>query len=234
MGAELAAEAPSLVARPRKPGARRRAWLSRLRRLARNLLRRTSNTVLVLYALALGLILGLGSAELATGGGYVFGGTTIGAWTAWPRIGSLGADPYSRAVNARHGEIPLALGEGMLLTALVDDDGDGLNAACTYTVGGATPPARAWTLTIAGVGAEDPNAAPIRQGFTSTEVLRNADGPFEITISPEVQAGNWLPMPRKSGAIRLALRLYDTPVAASVGTLDRDTLPSISRLGCGQ
>lgn len=232
MSVQAATERPNAPARPRRGAALRRVRASRLRRLVRNLLRRTSHTGFVLYALVLGSALGLGSAELATGGGYVFGGTSIGAWTAWPRIGSLGADPYSRAVNARHGEIPLALGEGMLLTASSDDEGARLDATCTYTVGGATPPARSWTMTIAGVGSEDPNAVPIRQGFTSTEVLRSADGPFEITISPEVHAGNWLPMPRSRGAVRLALRLYDTPVAASVGTLDRDTLPVITRTGC--
>lgn len=212
---------------PREPGA-----ATRLRRLARGLVRRTSTTGLVLYALLIGAGLGLVSADMATGGGYLFGGVTIGAWTAWPRTGSVAADPYARAVNARRGEIPLALGEGMLMTATKDDEGAGLDAACTYRLGGVTPPARAWTLTIAADSPPETGAPPLREGFTSTEVLRDAEGRFKIAIGSEVQPGNWLPMPAASGAVRLALRLYDTPVAASVGTLDRDSLPAITRIGC--
>lgn len=197
-------------------------------------LRRTSRTGFVLYALALGAALGLASADFATRGGYPFGGTTIGAWTAWPRTGSQDADPYSRAVNARRGEIPLAIGEGLLLTAATDDGGTALDAGCTYAIGGVVPPARAWTLTIAGRGAADPAATTLREGFTSTEILRGTDDRFVITISRDVQSGNWLPMPRPKGPVRLALRLYDTPVAASVGSLDRNTLPAITRLGCSR
>lgn len=193
---------------------------------------RASNAGLALYALALGAILGLASADWATRGGYPFGGIVVGAWTAWPRAGSTAADPYTRAVNARRGEVPLAVGEGLLLTASADDTGRGLDATCRYSVAGATPPARAWTLTVAGRGAPEPGRPALREGFTSTEVLREADGRFAIRVGPEVEPGNWLPSPRARGPIRLALRLYDTPVAASAGTLDRDAVPAITRLGC--
>ncbi len=206
---------------------------ARLRRLARGAAIRSSRVGLFVYALTLGGLLGLASADYATSGGYPFGGTSIGSWTAWPRAGSLDSDPYARAVNARRGDIPLAVGEGMLLTAATDDSGRTLDAACTYRLAGVTPPARAWTLTVTGRGAAEPGREPVRAGFTSTEILRETDGRFAIGLGPEVQPGNWLPMPRPSGPVRLALRLYDTPVAASVGSLDRDSLPAIERTGCG-
>jgi len=195
-------------------------------------IRRASMVSLILYTLALGAGIGLATADYATRGGYPFGGVRVGAWTAWPRVGSVGADPYARAVNARRGEIPLAVGEGMLLTAAQDDAGSDLDATCTYTIAGITPPARAWTVTVAGRGPRDPGQAIHREGFTATEILRERDGHFIITLSPEVQTGNWLPMPRASGPVRLALRLYDTPVAASAGTLERAALPAITRTGC--
>ncbi|WP_420847369.1 DUF1214 domain-containing protein [Methylobacterium organophilum] len=224
-------ETPDLArtgpARPRAT-----ARLGRLRHVLGGWLRRASVVALTLYALALGAALGLLSADYATRGGYPFGGVRIGPWVAWPRTGAMDADPYARAVNARRGEIALAVGEGMLVTAAVDDEGRTLDAACTYTVGGATPPARAWTLTIAGRGTPEPGATALREGFTSTEILRARDGSFGIVIAPDVQPGNWLPMPRPRGPVRLALRLYDTPVAASVGSLDRDSLPAITRMGC--
>mgnify|MGYP002653626004 CR=1 FL=1 len=87
-------------------------------------------------------------------------------------------------------------------------------------------------VTVAGRGPRDSDTAPMREGFTATEILRETDGQFVITLSPEVQPGNWLPMPRPRGPVRLALRLYDTPVAASAGSLDRSAVPAITRTGC--
>lgn len=226
-------QAPTGAGRGAAPSARIPARRTpRLTAYLRGAAWRSSRVGLVVYALTLGGVLGLVSADYATSGGYPFGGTPIGSWTAWPKAGSLDADPYSRAVNARRGEIPLAVGEGMLLTAAVDDNGRTLDATCTYRLSGVTPPARAWTLTVSGRGAAEP--PPMRDSFTSTEILRDADGLFAILLSPEVQPGNWLPMPRPTGPVRLALRLYDTPVAASVSSLDRDSLPAIERVGCAR
>ncbi|MGF3021510.1 DUF1214 domain-containing protein [Methylobacterium aquaticum] len=198
---------------------------------------------LMLYALTLGAGLGLASANWATRGRYPFGGVVLNAWTAWPKIGARGADPYVRAIHARTGEIPLALGEGLLLTALTDDAGQRLDPSCRYRIAGATPPARAWTLTVERSRHPKPDEAqptpsqagpvpPPRTGFTSTEVLRDRDGRFAVTMSPAVQPGNWLPMPEGEGSIRLVLRLYDTPVAASTGVLEREGVPSITREEC--
>jgi hypothetical protein len=185
----------------------------------------------------LGATLGLASANWATRGRYPFGGVTLNAWTAWPKIGSRDADPYVRAIHARTGEVPLALGEGLLLTALTDDEGRRLDPSCRYRIAGATPPARAWTLTVERRGRAKPepqagSVPPPRTGFTSTEVLRDRDGRFAVSVSPTVQPGNWLPMPEGEGSIRLVLRLYDTPVAASTGVLEREGVPSITREDC--
>ncbi|RVU16120.1 DUF1214 domain-containing protein [Methylobacterium oryzihabitans] len=196
---------------------------------------RTTTVALVLYALLLGAGLGLASANWATRGRYPFGGVALGAWTAWPRIGSRDADPYARAIDARTGEVPLALGEGLVLTATQDEAGQRLDPGCRYTISGTTPPARAWTLTAerrhpAPVAAD---AAPVpRTGFTSTEILRDRNGGFAIALGPTVEPGNWLPVPSGEGALRLVLRLYDTPVAASTGVLEREGVPAITRLGC--
>lgn len=223
---------PAAGTSPRGPSTGERNGAARLRRFAQGAARRTSRVGLFVYALSLGGLLGLATADYATSGGYPFGGTGIGSWTAWPRAGSLDSDPYARAVNARRGDVPLAVGEGMLLTAASDDTGRTLDARCTYRLAGVTPPARAWTLTVTGRGRPEPGQEPVRTGYTSTEILRETDGRFAISLSPEVQPGNWLPMPRPRGPVRLALRLYDTPVAASVGSLDRDSLPAIERVEC--
>ena len=217
---------------PATEATRRGASLRSAGQLTLRLVRKSGTPLLVLYALVLGAVLGLASADWATRGGYPFGGVRIGPWTAWPRAGSTNADPYTRAVNARRGEIPLAVGEGLLLTAAEDDEGRALDAACRYVVAGATPPARAWTLTVAGRGPRDPQRPHVREGFTSTEILRQPDGRFAITLAPDVEPGNWLPSPRAEGPLRLALRLYDTPAAAGIGSLDRSVVPTITREDC--
>lgn len=190
-----------------------------------------SSAALVVYAVGIALLLGLWSAHWAVSGDYPFGQVQAGAWRATPRVGSREADPYSRAVIARSAEIPLAIGEGLTLTANTDSADRPLDRACVYRVGSATPQARYWTLTL-----YDGEGRPIvselqRSGFTSVEVLRDAEGRFSVVIAREPMAGNWLRMPER-GKVSLALRLYDTPVAAGAASLDARTLPSIERLGC--
>lgn len=190
-----------------------------------------SSAALVIHAVAIALLLGLWSAYWAVSGGYPFGHIRAGPWQATPRVGSRDADPYARAVVARNAEIPLAVGEGLALTATGDDAGRPLDARCAYRIGSATPPARYWTLTLYDGDGRPVSSELQRSGFTSAEVLRNAEGRFSVVISREPMPGNWLRMP-EGGRPGLALRLYDTPVAAGTAALDPRTLPSIERLDC--
>ena len=197
-------------------------------RVARRV-RRAPVVLLTLYALALGLGLGLWTAERATRGDYPLGGIAVLPWTAWPRVGGR-ADPYARAINARRGDVPLAVGEGVALTAARDGDGRPLDAACAYRISGETPPARLWTLTV--YAGDAPVRTPLeRAGFTSSEVLRDASGGFAIVLDRAARPGNWLPLP-ETGPVGLVLRLYDTPFGAGSGAIDPGTVPRIERLGC--
>ena len=47
-----------------------------------------------------------------------------------------------------------------------------------------------------------------RQGFTSQEIVRNADGSFDVVVAPRARAGNWLPTNGVDSYL-LVLRLYD-------------------------
>ena len=190
---------------------------SRLRRLS-------SPAVLAVYAVLLGLGLGLGTAYWAISGDYPVGRVRVGPWTFWPRIGSRDIDPYARAIMARTGAIPLGIGEGFTLVATVDDADRPLEGRCAYRIGSVAPPARLWTLTAYG-SAEPP------RGLTSAQLLRDANGSFEILASPEPRPGNWLATPR-AGLVSFVLRLYESPVAASSTALDPRTLPGIERLEC--
>jgi hypothetical protein len=70
-----------------------------------------------------------------------------------------------------------------------------------------------------------------RHGFTSQEIIRKADGQFDITIAPRARPGNWLP----TGGVekyQLVLRLYDTPVGMATRSGREAPMPTISRRGC--
>ena len=179
---------------------------------------------------AIGLALGVAASESILAN-PPFGGVAVGPWRIAATAGSVSADPYTRAALARSGEIPLALGEGLKLVARVDSAGRLFDRRCAYRVGPRTPAARYWSLSLVdGDGYPVDNAAG-RYGFRSSEILRDGDGAFSIAVSALAQPGNWLPIGRVQ-TFALALRLYDTPLAASAGAIDRASLPTIERESC--
>ncbi|HXW27607.1 MAG TPA: DUF1214 domain-containing protein [Xanthobacteraceae bacterium] len=176
-------------------------------------------------------VLGLGATRFALDRGTAFGAVRIGAWTAWPRTGSADIDPYARAGIARSGELPVGLGDGVAFVARRDETGRPFDGRCEVVLSGTTPPARFWTLTL-----YDPEGRLVansanRYGFTSQEIVRAADGRFEIVAAPRARPGNWLPT---GGAERyvLVLRLYDTPVGVATGASREMPMPEIVARGC--
>jgi hypothetical protein len=184
----------------------------------------------ILVGIAIATTLGLSTAWLALNQGRIVGAVHVGAWTAWPDTGGPDADPYSVAVLARTGEIPLGAGEGLAFTAESDDAGEPLSGRCSYVVAGQTPAARLWTLTAYDQNGHLMANAARRTGFHSRELLRRPDGSFAIVISGSAKPGNWLPL-GTNGPFRLVLRLYDTPL--TTGNQFGDvTMPEITKRGC--
>lgn len=190
-----------------------------------------STPLLILYALGFALALGLGSAYLTLSGEPPFGSVQLGSWRAWPKLGSRDADPYMRAIMARRGDVPLATGEGIALTATHDKDGRRLDASCTYRIGSVMPAARLWTLTVYDENGRFLTSELGRSGFTSAEILRDAEDGFTINLSRDLSPGNWLQLP-PSGRFTVALRLYDVPGAAG-SNLNAESYPVIERVRCG-
>lgn len=189
--------------------------------------------VLVAWATVLGLGLGLGSAWWVLERDYPFGERRAQAWTAWPTIGAPDVDPYARAIIARTGDVPLALGEGIAFHADADELGRALRGECTYAVTGSTPAARLWTLTVYDGRGRLVDAPQALYGITSAQALRGEDGSVTVTLSPTAQPGNWLQTP-ENGRITVVLRLYDTPIAGAIGWLEDGAMPRVVRLGCGR
>ncbi len=178
-----------------------------------------------------GVLIGLGVTFAALRGGVGFGAVNAGPWTAWPRAGDANIDPYLRAQLTRSGEIPLGASEGVSFVAQKDSAGGKLDGTCDYSVSGQTPQARYWTLTaMTPRGRLFANPAG-RNGFTSSELLRAADGGFSIALSHNARPGNWLPLAYGKDFI-LVLRLYETEFSAGALAFEPANLPVIVRGYC--
>jgi hypothetical protein len=184
-----------------------------------------------LFALVVAAAVGLGATYFALTRGAAFGSLTIGSWTAWPKTGTVDADPYARASIARVGQLPIALGDGVSFTAKNDDNGKLLDGRCDVVLSGITPAARFWTLTLYTANGELAANSINRYGFTSQEIVRHADGSFEIVAGPRANPGNWLP----TGGVErytLLLRFYDTAVGVSTKAGREIPMPAINTRGC--
>ncbi len=184
-----------------------------------------------LFAFAVATIVGLGATYLALTRGAAFGALTIGAWTAWPKTGTADADPYARASIARTGQLPIGLGDGVSFSAQADDKGKFLDGRCDVVLDGITPTARFWTLTLYNASGQLVANSVNRYGFTSQEIVRRADGSFQIAVSPRASSGNWLPT---GGVDRylLVLRLYDTAVGVSTRAGREAPMPAVATRSC--
>lgn len=183
------------------------------------------------FTLILAAVVGLGTTWLTLTRGVAFGALSIGAWTAWPKSGSVDIDPYARAIVSRTGQLPVGTGDGVAFYARSDDAGNAFDGRCTFVISGSTPAARYWTLTL-----YDAEGRPVantidRHGFTSAEVVRDTGGNVIITVAPRARPGNWLP----SGGVEqfvLVWRLYDTPIGVASLTTKEGPMPIIVRTGC--
>ena len=174
---------------------------------------------ITLLALIIATAVGLGATWMTATRGTDLGTLTIGAWTARPKTGTADVDPYSRATIARSGELPVGTGDGVAFSATTDDRKRPLDGRCDVVVSGVTPAARFWTLTLYDQKGHLVANSLQRYGFTSQEIIRGADGAFEIRVASRSRAGNWLPDRRHralcadAAALRYAGRRRDADAA---------------------
>lgn len=186
---------------------------------------------LTALAVSIAVLGGAGSVWYALSAPEGVGAFTVGAWTTYPELGSPDADPYSKARVAREGLLALGRAEGLTFAATHDSAGAALDRACAYTVEGALPPARFWTLFATDAAMTPLAGSPARPAaLSSQQVLRLPGNIVSVTVSRHAAAGNWIPV-SGDGAMILLLSLYDTSIASSTGMSDV-VLPQVIRGGC--
>ncbi|RAZ92969.1 DUF1214 domain-containing protein [Mesorhizobium hawassense] len=189
------------------------------------------NAILTLLSLAMAIGLGGYSVWYALNAQDGVGAIRIGRWTAFPEMGTLAADPYSKARVARSGVLALGQAEGLAFVAERDEAGEPLKRECTYSIEGGYPTARFWTLYAADQSLGVIDTGKTRQSaLQSYEVLRQPDNSVVITAGNRPAPGNWL-LTGGSGKMYFVLTFYDTPIASSTGLSDV-TLPRILKVGC--
>ena len=159
------------------------------------------------------------------------GAIRIGQWTAFPDIGTLAADPYSKARVAREGVLALGRAEGLSFVAENDAAGDQLKRECTYRIeADFRPPASGHSMPPINRSASLKPANRDLQHFSPIQVLRQADNSVIISVGHHPMPGNWL-LTDGSGRMYFVLTFYDTPIASSTGLSDV-SLPRIVKAGC--
>jgi hypothetical protein len=184
----------------------------------------------VLFSLLVAAVIGLGSTWSALTRNVAFGAMRIGSWTAYPKSGGAEIDPYSRAAIARSGELPIGIGDGVVFIARTDDAGRRLDGRCDVLLSGTTPQARFFTLTLYGPDGRLIANSLNRHGFTSQELVRKADGRFDIIVAARARPGNWLP----TGGVEryvLVMRFYDSPVGVATRAEREAPMPALQVLG---
>jgi len=183
-----------------------------------------------LFILLIAAGVGLGSTFYALDRGAAFGALRIGSWVSFPKTGTADADPYARASIARSGQLPVALGDGVLFVAKTDDAGRALDGRCSVVLSGITPAARFWTLTLYSPDGDLVPNALNRHVFTSEEVVRRADGSFIVNVDPRAAPGNWLP----TGGVEryvLVMRFYDTSLGIATRAGREAPMPTLTSTG---
>lgn len=189
-----------------------------------------TNLFNILLALAIALIGGFGSAYMTVANDSALPEIKVATWTGHVAATSRTANPYTKAILSRSAAVPLSATEAISFATKTDADGNPLRGGCTYRLMGQELAARWWTLTVTGIDGQLVNNSAQRQTMNNMEILRAADGAFQITLAPQAHAGNWLPSPA-SGRIRLLLNLYDTALFTD-GSLAELILPRIQEVDC--
>lgn len=179
------------------------------------------------------ILLGVLSIDYTLNSFNYFGRFTIGAWSAYPQVGTSNTDPYTRARAAKRGDISIGNTEGLIFKIWQDNYGRPLQPHCHYLLKGHIPKTRLFTLYTADKSLKpyiSSKAIPFELYTNNTNY--ESDGTLRINISPTPQTGNWLATVSQK-EFGLILTLYDTSIISAT-PLQKLIMPSIEQIPSGQ
>jgi hypothetical protein len=187
----------------------------------------------ILSFILAGIGLGMLSAWYMIDHGTALTTAHAGPWQSWINSGVVDADPYTRANTARSGRLPMTTSNALYFSAREDSEGDTLNASCDYLVSGKSLDSDWWSFAVYRPDGRPIRNASHRTSFNSTDVLRQANGGYQIALAPRARPGNWIDTSGNDDMV-LMLRLYSIHVTKDTqrGTAIEQSLPEIRRLDC--
>lgn len=189
------------------------------------------NFARVAAALALGLIVGIGSAWLVLNNGQLLGRFEYDHWFGNANAGSAAADPYTRGIVATIGLLALNRSETIYFHRYVDENGQPLVESCSYDLSGAELPTRWWSITVYAADDFLPQNDDAALSIDATQIVRATDGSWTARMAPQRGgASNWIST-RAAGRFSLALRMYNPHDQARD---DPSTIayPKVRRVSC--
>jgi hypothetical protein len=189
-----------------------------------------SFAVRVFLVAAFGALLGLGSAHLAIEREWLVSRQHFGPWATAVGSAQGEVDPYSAAILARTGVVPLGPAEGIAYVGEVDSTGLPLDPRCHYTIAGPLPLSALWTLVATDASGRTADGPLHRFGFTSRDAVRAGATGVRITVGPTVRPWNYLPTAGLETLV-LTLRIYGAPSSADA-PVDAGSLPRVTRETC--
>jgi len=187
----------------------------------------------VAAAVAIGLIVGIGSAWLVLGNGQLLGRFEYDHWFGNANAASAAADPYTRGIVATIGLLALNRSETIYFHRYVDENGQPLAESCVYDLIGGDLPARWWSITVYAADDFLPLNDDAALSVDATQIVREPDGSWTARLAPQrAGASNWIST-RAAGTFSLALRMYN-PGDRARDDASSIPYPKIRRVSCGE
>lgn len=192
-----------------------------------------SNIAVFFFIFAFSILGGVWSVNYALNSFHNLGQFTIGEWNAYPHVGTIDADPYTRARTIKRGVISMGRTEGLVFQIWKDNHGHLLHPNCHYVLKGYIPEARFFTIYTADRALKPYiSSKEIPFELYSDILTYENDGSLRINIAQTPQSGNWLATVNQK-EFGLILTLYDTPIISATA-LQKLTMPSIEKIPSGQ
>jgi hypothetical protein len=179
-----------------------------------------------------GLLLGISSALILTGGAFSSGDVMVGRWSTNPNVGAKAANPWLRARIARVGLLALTKEETLYFDRSTDEAGNPLREACRYRLSGVPIPTRWWSMTIYDQSQFLPRNTDQASSIDATRALAGGKTAWDATLSPDRPAGDALWLSSKAGgSFSVTLRLYN-PASTDPQELAKLAFPKIELVSC--